>query len=82
MINWRKKFKRPTPDSVWCDECLRWETGSKRFERPAVPMLAKLLELLARVVMWPGMRISFWLNDRAEEIRVRANIKTGEFDAR
>lgn len=81
MIDWRKRFPRPE-DSVWCDECLRWEIGDGRFERPAVPASARVLYALSRAARWPGNRVADLLTDAADTIQVQANVKNGVFHAR
>jgi hypothetical protein len=78
MTDWRKKYPRPTPESVWCDECLRWETGHGPFDRPSEPRAAKLLYAIARWV-W---RLGSWFTNRADYYQIQANIKNGVFDVR
>lgn len=82
VIDWRKIYPRPHPDAVWCDECLRWETGDGRFDRVKPSRLASALEKLAKVARWPGEKVAAVLGDCAERLQVRANIKNGVFHAR
>lgn len=82
MIDWRKKLPRPHPDAVWCDECLRWETGDGRFDRVRISPVTFALEKLAKVARWPGEKVASVLVDLAEHFQVRANIKNGVIHVR
>lgn len=83
MIDWRKKFPKPHPEAMWCDECMRWETGTGgRFSRPTIAFGARFFEGLSDAVMFFPLRISSVLHDQAERCQVRANIRNGVFDAR
>jgi hypothetical protein len=81
VTDWRKKFDR-SEGAVWCDECLRWEIGSGRFDRVRVPVAVRALETLASAARWSGNKVARWLTDRAEARQVAANIKNGVFYAR
>lgn len=78
MTNWRKKFARPTPESVWCDECLRWETGNTRFERPPETFGARIFWAVARLLHG----VAYAIHGIGDRFQIRANIKNGVFDSR
>lgn len=80
MINWRKRMKYPRAGAIWCDECLRFETGPGNFARPPKSRVSRVLYGLARAVMLPGNKVAEWLTDRAEEVQVCANIRNGVID--
>jgi hypothetical protein len=79
VTDWRKKFPRPNPEAVWCDECLRWETGTGgRFKSPRETVATRVLHLVASGVHWVGFRI----HEVGDRLQIRDNIKKGVFDAR
>lgn len=77
-MHWSKKFPKPHPEAIWCDECLRWETGMKRFERPPEPLGAKTFWGVARGIH----KIAFLIHEVGDRFQIRANIRNGVFDAR
>ena len=78
-MNWRKRYPKPDPDALWCDDCLRWEIGDGRFPKVEPSRIA---EFLARVLVVPLRRATGKLEELTEWLQIRKNMATGAFVVR
>jgi hypothetical protein len=79
---WIKKYPKPDEDSIWCEECLRWEVGPGRFAPSEPPMVSKVLYRLASAIAYPGLMLARWLRNLGDIHQAHRQHTKGEMVVR